>query len=75
MVHHGTMIASLLAVIVLASEVAGVRYVPKWKKQVNESNLSLRYFVEKFSLPLVRHAKFQPRKTSNRTTPAMIMAT
>lgn len=38
MVHHGTMITLLLVGIALASEVAGVRYVPKWKKQVNSSN-------------------------------------
>lgn len=35
MTDHGTMITSLLAAIILASEVAAVRYVPKWKKQVN----------------------------------------
>lgn len=36
MTDHGTMITSFLAaVIILASEVTAVRYVPKWKKQVN----------------------------------------
>lgn len=38
MVNHGTMIASLLTAIIVTREVVAVRYVPKWKKQVNFQN-------------------------------------